>query len=388
MADQEDPDADGGLERLVASMVTSGLPENDPPVQNVAFPPPPENVAFPPPPESVIFPPPPENVTYNPPPENVIFPPPPDHFAYREPPPYGSLPARLWPISTDDEGPEDSFLSRVREVRQVRARRPSTLFSSICSEPEFKEWCRSVLERPPRPSSRRPRRRASPIKISRGNQTMTLAIPRFPVESRSFPVPWGKRLRTRTVATQTEEEEEYSLTGASAMGGSPVVPSWDPLPEEMFKIDDVSVRREERWSTEASLDTTPELEQVQPSGGNETMFSDISRRLASLMRDCIPEDTLDDSSPFSSQDDDDSDDESDDESDGEDEDDGATRNWEEEEEEVQVCFFYGNTRTVSTSTVHVGWRRGTPPPPSRVRCRMLSQGWSSNAAKTNVATQT
>ncbi|KAK3852829.1 hypothetical protein Pcinc_040596 [Petrolisthes cinctipes] len=345
MTDQEDPDGDGGLERLVASMVTSGLPENDPPVENVTF--------------------------Y---PLSVST----------------SLPDRPFFHSTDNQDAGDSLLSRVRELRQTRERRPTMSFSS-CSDPNFQDWCRNVFDSG-RPNSRRSSYRpsyrcASPIKISRGSQTVTLAIPRFPVESRSFPVPWGKRLRTRTVATQTEEEY-FDLIGATALV-SPVVPAWDTLPQEMFTMDELRLRQEEerwateasfdntpeleeRWSMEASLGNTPDLEQIQPS---QTFVSDISRRLASLMRDCNPEDTLDDASFFTSQDDDEK----------EEEKAAATRDW---EEEVEVCFICDSYRTVSTNTIHVGWRRGPPPPPPRVRSRTLSQGWNSNPARATAATQT
>ncbi|KAK4303050.1 hypothetical protein Pmani_024911 [Petrolisthes manimaculis] len=355
MTDQEDPDGDGGLERLVASMVTSGLPENDPPVENVAF--------------------------Y---PLSVST----------------SLPDRPWFHSTGNEDTGDSLLTRVRELRRTRERRPTISFSSS-SDPNFQDWCHNVFDSD-RPTSRRSSyhpssyhpsyRRASPIKISRGSQTVTLAIPRFPVESRSFPVPWGKRLRTRTVATQTEEEH-FDLIGATALA-SPVVPAWDTLPQEMFTMDELRSRQkeerwateasvdntpelEERWSTEASFGNTPELEQIEPK---QTFISDISRRLASLMRDCSPEGTLDDASYFTSHDDYEKEEEEQEAAAA-----AATRDW---EEEVEVCFIGATYRTVSTNTIHVGWRRGPPPPPPRVRSRTLSQGWNSNPARATTATQT
>lgn len=243
---------------------------------------------------------------------------------------------RSWEgLATDDQ-----FWQQIRDARRMMAERPKI--------------------KTPKPTRRRhhsrARRRSPPMRVSRGTQTRAVAIRNFPEEMTTFPVPWGRRLRSVSVGTQTE------ATIQMVVGGQEIVPSWDPLPEEVFAIEEVT-----EWSTESSLGNS--RRNLSSSRYADTTFLNIDFDECSLaalsdLASCLP--TLQ-RQPDPAQD-------------------VALGHG----CDVEVVDYSDilQVRTVATNTVHVGWRQPQGPHRTRVLSRSLALGWSSNPDTASVATQT
>ncbi|XP_050731273.1 uncharacterized protein LOC127005920 [Eriocheir sinensis] len=255
----------------------------------------------------------------------------------RQPRPQPEVPQRG--RSWEGLAPDDQYWQQIREARRMTAR------------PKIKT---------PKPAPRRhhswARRRSPPMRVSRGTQTRAVAIRNFPEEMTTFPVPWGRRLRSVSVGTQT------GATTRAVVGGQEIIPSWDPLPEEVFAMDEVT-----EWSTKSSLGNSGR--NLSSSRYADTTFLNIDYDECSLaalsdLASCLP--TLQ-QQPDPAQD-------------------MALRHG----SDVEVVNYSHilQVRTVATNTVHVGWRQPQGQHRTRVLSRSLALGWSSNPDTANVATQT
>lgn len=200
------------------------------------------------------------------------------------------------------------------------------------------------------------KRRTSPILVSRGTQTRAVAIRNFPEEANTFPVPWGKRIRSQSVGTQTED------TTRAVVSGALIAPSWDPLPEEVFIMDDVA-----EWSTESSFDNV--RRSVSSSRYADTTFLNIDFDEGSLaalsdLESCLP--VLERQAK------------------------SAQIMTLRQSSDVEVVDYSSilQVRTVATNTVHIGWRKPQKPHRNRVLSRSKALGWSSHPDTVTVATQT
>ena len=238
---------------------------------------------------------------------------------------------------------DDELLEAIRDLRRRRSTRPKV----IIPRPSFGN---------PAPP---PRRRSDPPRLSQASQTIAPAIKKMPEETRSFPVPWGRRLRTASVETQTENL-------ASVVGRRHhVVPFWDPMPEEMFVMDDMSDSLLSGWSMESSLDT-PRQTNASSSRYADTTFLNISFEEVSLS---------DFSGSYASLSQ------------------RRAASWSPAmapSTDVEVVHYSVilQNRTVATNTDHVGWRRSQKTHRNRIRSRGVALGWSSHPETTSVATQT
>lgn len=244
--------------------------------------------------------------------------------------------ARSW----EDLALNDQFWQNIKETQRMMSTRPKI--------------------KVPKPARRRERmsawRKVAPLRVSRGTQTMALAIKDFPEETNTFPIPWGRRLRSVSVGTQTED------TSFSVVRGHETVPSWDPLPEEVFAMDDYA-----EWSSESSFenprrnlsssryaDTT--FLNIDYDEGSLAALSDLSSCLPMLQRRA------------------------------------GTAQGEalQPGTDVEVVDYSPilQVRTVATNTVHVGWRRPQRFYRNRVLSRSAALGWDSNPDTATVATQT
>ncbi|XP_042228086.1 uncharacterized protein LOC121870360 [Homarus americanus] len=204
------------------------------------------------------------------------------------------------------------------------------------------------------------------VTVERSTQTLTVAIARFPVESRSFPVPWSRRLRTASAATQTET----NTWRHSPPVDRPVVPTWDTLPEEMFFMDDLTPH-----PLDASLDDAYFSASLDSFSLQGTTHHELSPHVTNFYDDSPASASFHETSVsriwFLE---------------------GLRARWPttlpQREDDVVIIFSsVGKKRTVATNTLHVGWRRQRPPP-TRLRLRKLSLGWLSNPVTTEAATQT
>nr|XP_045581079.1 uncharacterized protein LOC123744903 [Procambarus clarkii] len=187
--------------------------------------------------------------------------------------------------------------------------------------------------------------------VARGTQTVAVSIYRFPVESRSLPVPWSRRLRTVSRASQTERN------AGKLVDKTPTWPGWDLLPQEVFIIEDITTEKSLNTLMETFLVNTLKNISVQEPTPRETP----SR--TPLIPRCTP---------------------------------GYKRpktKWpstlpRRDDQEVFIQSSSGKTRAVGTNTAHVGWPH---PRPRNLRLRLsrdLSYGWRSNPDTANAATQT
>lgn len=256
----------------------------------------------------------------------------------RQPLPQPEVPqqARTW----EGLAADDQYLQQIRNARQMMAMRPKIKTSKPAR----------------RRHHSRAKRKSPPMRVSRGTQTRAVAIKNFPEEMTTFPVPWGRRLRSVSVGTQTE------ATTQAVVGGQEIVPSWEPLPEEVFAMDDVT-----EWSTERSLGIS--RRNLSSSRYADTTFLNIDFDECSLaamsdLASCLL--TLQ-QQPDPAQD-------------------VALRHG----SDVEVVNYSHilQVRTVATNTVHVGWRQPQGPHRTRVLSRSLALGWSSNPDTASVATQT
>ncbi|MPC51085.1 hypothetical protein E2C01_044923 [Portunus trituberculatus] len=238
---------------------------------------------------------------------------------------------------------DDELLEAIRDLRRRRSTRPKVII--------------------PRPSFGNPappaRRRSDPPRLSQASQTIAPAIKKMPEETRSFPVPWGRRLRTVSVETQTENFASVVRRRHHA------VPSWDPMPEEMFVMDDVSDSPLNSWSMESSFDT-PRQTNVSSNKYADTTFLNISFEEVSLSDLASNYASL--SQP-------------------------RAASWSSalpSSTDVEVVHYSVilQNRTVATNTDHVGWRRSQKIHRNRVRSRGVALGWSSHPETASVATQT
>lgn len=215
--------------------------------------------------------------------------------------------------------------------------------------------------RAPRPTRRRhhsrPRRRSPPMRVSRGTQTRAVAIRNFPEEMTTFPLPWGRRLRSVSVATQTED-----VTQAVVVCEQEVVVSSEPIPEEVFPVEEGT-----ELSTESSFGDS--RRNLSSSMFADTTFLNINFDECSLS---VVSDLLRGLPKLQQQSDL-----------GQD---VAQRHG----SDVEVVDYSHilQVRTVATNTVHVGWRQPRGPQSTRALSRSLALGWSSNPHTASVATQT
>lgn len=244
---------------------------------------------------------------------------------------------------TNEESRKKVSLQSGSDLQRDRSTRPKV----IIPKPSFEEQPWST------------RRRTGPLRVSRACQTVTTAIRKIPEEMCTFPVPWGKRLRTVSVGTQTESFAPVVVRAQH------VVPSWDPMPEEVFAMDDMSNSLLGSWSLESSFDT-PRKENLSSSRYADTTFLNISFDDISLAE-------LSDSHYTATQ--------------------RKAASWSPamaRDTDVEVVEYSAilQNRTVATNTVHIGWRRPRKIHRNRVLSRAAALGWSSNPDTATVATQT
>lgn len=255
----------------------------------------------------------------------------------QEPRPQPEVPqrARSWEgLATDDQ-----FWQRMKDTRRMMSTRPKI-----------------KVPKPARRKREAAKRRTAPLRVSRGTQTRALAIRNFPEEMTTFPVPWGRRLRSMSVGTQTEDITE------AAVRGRQIVPSWDPLPEEVFAMDDVA-----EWSAESSFDNprrNPSSSKYADTTFLNTDYDESSLAALSDLASCLP--TLQRQAVTTQI--------------------PALRHG----TDVEVVDYSPilQVRTVATNTIHVGWRQPRKPHRKRVLRRAAALGWSSNPDTATVATQT
>lgn len=248
-------------------------------------------------------------------------------------------PSSSWGVLTTD----NELLQCVKDLRKRRSTRPKV----IIPKPSFEDQRQSS------------RRRSVPLRVSRASQTVAPAIKKFPEEMRTFPVPWGKRLRIVSAGTQTESFYPVVVKAQH------IVPSWDPMPEEVFVMDDVSGSPPCGWSVESSFDA-PRKTNVSSSRYADTTFLNISFDDISLT-DLSASHFLPSQRQAASWSP------------------ALTPNTDVEVVEYSAIL---QNRTVATNTVHIGWRRPQKTHRNRVLSRAAALGWSSNPETASVATQT
>lgn len=260
-----------------------------------------------------------------------------------------------------------------RQRREARYRRTFRLIPSrphLLTVPDYYEWFPPLQSLIP-----------LTIKVSRATQTMAIAIPRIPVESHSFPVPWARRLRTTSVATQTDESmwTQYSPGGLSRH--RPAEPEWDPLPGEIFSLDEITSQPLDDSYEDTSLSSSSSLHSsnIEETHGASslltTAFHDTSLYGSSFLQTIFgasPQDTSLIDIPFQA---------------------FPATGWpttlpQRDDDEVVIYSTLERRRTVATNTFHIGWRRPRREPAERLRSRTLSLGWRSDAVTTDVTTQT
>lgn len=235
---------------------------------------------------------------------------------------------------------DNQFWQRINDTRRMMATRPKIKV----------------------PASARQRQRtatkykAGPQRVSRGTQTRALGIRKLPEAMTTFPIPWGRRLRSVSVGTQTED------TTRGAVQRQQTVSSWDPLPEEVFAMDEVP-----EWSSESAF--TDHRKNMSSSKFADTTFLKLDLSEISIATLFDPDGSL----PTQQR--------------------GAASVPAEElrhDTDVEVVdnSFSLRVRTVTTNTVYIGWRRQERHQRSRILNRPIALGWNKNPETVTVATQT
>lgn len=260
-----------------------------------------------------------------------------------------SLPSRGQPRPVP-EGPQqsrsweglasDDFWTRVKDVRRMLSTKPKI--------------------RLPQPGRQRQRTAARSTigtqRVSRLTQTMPLGIRKLPEAMTTFPVPWARRLRSVSVGTQTED------TTKGVVQGQLIASSWDPLPEEVFVMDEVA-----EWSTDSSFDNRRKTMSSSKFADNTFLELDLSDISLSALFDpgrSLPMQHREGASS------------------------STTAQRHDTEVEVIDESLFLRIRTVATNTVFVGSRRPQMFQRSRILNRPIALGWNSNPDTATVATQT
>ncbi|XP_071524807.1 uncharacterized protein [Panulirus ornatus] len=218
------------------------------------------------------------------------------------------------------------------------------------------------------------------IKVSRATQTIAIAIRRFPVEARSFPVPWARRLRTASEATQTDENMWRHNSPDGPSRNKPMELEWDPLPGEVFLMDDINAQPRHDSDTDSahgacssssSSHHSRNLQEPSLYATPHTSLYGSSYRETSQYGNTPQTNPLLDRAFYGPQ--------------------GArlqTTLPQRDDDEVVIHSILGSRRTVATNTFHIGWRRSHQPVFDRLRSRTLSLGWQSNPDTAEASTQT
>ena len=236
---------------------------------------------------------------------------------------------------------DDAFFELVQELRKKMSTRPKV----IIPNPFFED-------------QQVPGKHVSvPLRVSRASQTIAPAIKKLPEELRTFPVPWGKRLRTASTATQTEKPAVVVKT-------QHIVPVWEPMPQEVFVMDDVGDVPLSDWSIESSFDisrTNVSSSRYADTTFLNISFDDISHSDVTDSRFLVSQRQVTSKSLAFTPDPD-----------------------------VEVVQYspIKQIRTVATNTVHIGWRRPKKAYCNRILNRAAALGWSRHPETTSVATQT